>query len=301
MAQRPPTLRRRRLGAQLRRLREERGLTQDEACLLLNLSKSTLHRMENARVVVRRHEVDYILTKYEVTSPAVRESLMGLASPGPSREWVRRNRLVFPTKKITEYHELEIDSSRVRSYYPELIPGLVQTPGYARAVMGSFKYTPEELDRHVEFRMARKEVFDREPPLRYEAVIGEATLRMNTGGPFVMAEQMGYLLKVSYEDDIQLRVLPFSATTVPGIDGSFSILDVETGNFTVVALAALTRAQFLQEDDEVARYLDVYEDLCSLALSVEDSRLEFERAARAFRAMAGGAGGNMAEEQQKRK
>src|SRR4051812_16584959 len=137
MPKNPPTVRMRRLGAQLRKIREDRGLTLDEAANLLKLSKSALNRMENAQVVVRPHETEYLLLQYEVTDENLRSSLRGLASAGRSKEWVKRYGALSPGSRVEDLVLLEQDSSAIRASHPFGIPGLLQTVDYARAVKSS--------------------------------------------------------------------------------------------------------------------------------------------------------------------
>jgi transcriptional regulator with XRE-family HTH domain len=127
----------RRLGAQLRKIREDRGLTLDEAADLLKLSKSALNRMENAQVIVRPHETEYLLLKYEITDDDLREALLGLASAGRSKDWVKRHGALSPVSPVKDLVQLEQDSSAIRIFQPSGIPGILQTPDYARAVIGS--------------------------------------------------------------------------------------------------------------------------------------------------------------------
>jgi transcriptional regulator with XRE-family HTH domain len=257
----PPTVRMRRLGAQLRRLREERGLTLDAAAELVNLSKSALHRMESAQVIVRPHEVHYLLIRYEITDEELHASLMGLAAAGRSRDWIRRHGSLTTDPVVADYIQLEQDSSAIRICQPIAIPGILQTPGYARAVMDS-----------ASFRMARKEVLSRPDPIRLDAVVGEAALRQRMGGADVMRGQLRHLMEASTPANVTVRAVPFAAASNPGLDGPFTLLDVETGNFTMVVIDGLARSVYLEDDAAVDRYNVVFEKLCATALSEAESR-----------------------------
>lgn len=274
----PPTIRMRRLGAQLRKIREERGLTLDQAAELVNISKSALNRMENAHVITRPHEVEYLLIKYEVTDPYLRESLLGLARMGRSKEWIKKYaELVSPY--AGDFVRLEQDSSGIRTFQPIVIPGLLQTPEYARAVMESIRSDPpRDVDRDVAFRMARQEVLTRPDAARLSAVIGEAALRQRCGGDEVLHGQLRHLLEMSEWDNITVRVLPFAATRQPSANGAFTLLDVEPGRFTIAVIEAVDRSLFLEDDTDVARHSMIYEDLCGLGLAEAESRAMIERA-----------------------
>ncbi|SRR6266545_1154503 len=273
MAKNPPTVRMRRLGAQLRKIREDRGLTLDEAANLLKLSKSALNRMENAQVVVRRHETEYLLIKYEVTDQHLRDSLLGLASAGRSKEWVKRYGALSPGSRVEDLVLLEQDSSAMRICQPFGIPGILQTPSYARAVKGSIRLDPaRDVDQAVAFRMARKEVLSRPVPIRLDVVIGEAAVRQQMGGVGVLRDQLHYLLEASRPANVTVRVLPFQAPRHPGFDGPFTMLEVEAGAFTVVVIDGLARSVYLEDDADVERYKVAFAELCEVALSEAESR-----------------------------
>jgi transcriptional regulator with XRE-family HTH domain len=278
MAKNPPTVRMRRLGTQLRKIREDRGLTLDEAAVLLKLSKSALNRMENAQVVVRAHETEYFLFKYQVTDDDLRDSLLGLASAGRSKEWVKRHGDLAPGPLVRDLAQLEQDSSTIRIFQPFGIPGILQTPDYARAVIGSRPPKPtRDLDRHMAFRMARKEVLSRPVPIRLDVVIGEAALRQQMGGADVLNDQLRYLLDASSPANVAVRVLPYEATRHPGFDGAFTMLDVETGAFTVVVIDSMMQSVYSEDDAVVERYSLVFAELCAAALSEADSRTMIEQ------------------------
>jgi transcriptional regulator with XRE-family HTH domain len=203
----------RRLGAQLRKIREERGLTLDEAADLLKLSKSALARMETAQVTTRRHEVEYLTYKYGVTDEGLRDSLIGLAGAGRSKDWVKRyGSLVRPSG---DYVRLEQDSSLIRTFQAILVPGLLQTPEYARTIMGQIKYDPPPNLESVAYRMARQEVLTRPDAAQLKAVIGEAALRQQLGGTEIMRSQLQHLLEMYERANVSMRVLRRGARRDP--------------------------------------------------------------------------------------
>jgi transcriptional regulator with XRE-family HTH domain len=278
MAKNPPTVRMRRLGAQLRKIREDRGLTLDDAATLLKLSKSALNRMENAQVVVRPYETEYLLGKYEVADQDLHDSLLGLASAGRSKDWVKRHGALAPESPVKDLVQLEQDFSAIRIFQPFGIPGILQTPDYARAVILSRPPRPtRDLDRDVAFRMARKEVLSRPVPARLDAVIGEAALRQQMGGAGVLRDQLRYLLEASGPANVGIRVLPYEVTRHPGFDGAFTMLDVETGAFTVVVIDSMMRSIYSEDDADVERYNLVFDELCAVALPEADSRTMIEQ------------------------
>lgn len=279
MATRPPTVRRRRLGVQLRKIREDRGLTLDGAAAFLKISKSALSRMENAQIVARVHEINYILMMYGIQEDDdLRTALIGLATGGPSRDWIRRHKLPGKGPNYGEYVMLEQDSSELFTYHTDLIPGLLQTPEYAHAVMASVPSSGlSDLNEGVAYRMARKEALTRPNPLVIKVVVGEAAVRQCMGGRPVMIDQLRYLLELMEWPNVHLQLLPFTAPENPGVDGSFTILDVEAGSFPIVAVDCLRRRVFIEDEEGVAAYRCVQAALCQVALSESESRERIER------------------------
>ncbi|MFC4908638.1 helix-turn-helix domain-containing protein [Actinomadura gamaensis] len=297
MARQPSTLRMRRLGAQLRRVRTERGLTLEEACVLLKVSKSALQRMESAHVIVRRPMVEYMLGKYGVTDADFIRAMDGLASGGRSSAWIRRNRNLVPEGRPREAAMLLLDSSRVRTYHPDRFHGLLQTPDYARAILASPRNKDAAaLERGVAYRMARKEPLHRGKPVELEMIVGEAAIRQHFGGPAVMAQQLRHLAEAMQWPNVQIRIVPFTALRNPALDGGFDLLDVELGDFTVAVLDSFTRVTYLEEDQEIAKYEALFDELLLVTLSLDETRSMIEHAVTEFEALARGEDDGLAKE-----
>lgn len=280
MAKRPPTVRMRRLGAQLRKLREERGLTLDEAADVLKISKSALSRMENAQVITRAHEVDYILMKFGIEDEGLRSALIGLASAGRSRAWVKRHAAVLPDSPAMDLMRLEQDSRAIRTYQQLLIPGLLQTADYARAVMESVPQPPgADIERALAFRMARKDALTRTGPVKLDVVMEEAALQQGLGGAEIMRAQLRHMVDLMARPNINVQVLPSRVVKNPGVDGAFTMLDVELGDFTVVLIESLASTTCIEEERDVGRYGLVFRELQALASPPSESRRLIERAA----------------------
>lgn len=245
----------------------------EEAAAFLKISKSALNRMENAQVIVRPYEANYILNMYGVVNEEFRASLLGLAAAGRSKDWTKRHGGLLPGPIVGDFVQLEQDSLAVRIFQPIGIPGLLQTPEYSRAVIHSAPHDPgRDIERSVAFRMARQEVLSRTCPIQLDVVVSEAALRQALGGASVLQQQLQHLLQATQRENVSVRVLSFNAPSHPGFDGPFTLLDVETGDFTIVVIDSMARSIYLEDDAEVDRYSVVFEDLCSLALSEVDSR-----------------------------
>lgn len=266
----------RRLGLELRTIREQRGLDLRQAATLLKMSPSAISRMENAQVVTRLRDVNYLLITYGVTDPTVRDPLFGLAGAGPSKDWIKRHGKLIEGR--SEFVMLEQDSSAIRVWQPLVVPGLLQTPEYAAAVMAPvYGRVPADLARSVAFRMARKELFERSPNVKVEAIMGEAAIRQCLGGPAALKSQLEYLLEAETRPNTTLRILPFAAHSSPGLDGAFTMLDVEKGDFTVVVVDTLESSVFLEREEEIKPYELVYASVRDLALPPSESRTLIEK------------------------
>lgn len=274
MPETTPTVRRRMLGAELRRLREAADFTLDDAGRALERSLSTVSRIENGRNAVRGVDVRLMLDAYGVTDERKRESLIALARDGRKKGWWQTYSELLSAAS-SDLISLEDDAAEIRTFEMGLVPGLLQTEDYARAVLsGRLSATEDEVERLVGVRMARQAVLTRrERPLRLWAILGEAALRQRVGGPEVMRAQLHRLAEASALPNVTLQVLPFTAGAHPGIDGPFVILEFpEPADIDVVLLENMTSSLYLEQEPEVARYARAFEHLRADALSRADSR-----------------------------
>jgi hypothetical protein len=237
--------------------------------------------MENAQVTTRAHEVNYILMMYGIgEDDGLRAAMIGLASGGRSREWIKRHADVVPGPLARDFTRLEQDSRAIRAYQANLIPGLLQTMGYAHAVMDSVPRLPgSDIQRALAFRMARQEVLTRPDPATLDVVLGEAAIWQCLGGRDIMTEQLRHVAELMTRSNITVQVLPFSAQKNPGVDGAFTMLDVEMGDFTVVVIDSLTSSICVEDDGDVGRYEKIFRELQAVACSPSESRRIIEHAA----------------------
>jgi transcriptional regulator with XRE-family HTH domain len=269
-----------RIGAALRNFREERGLTQDAAGRLLDRSAPSISSIENGQQSIRRRDLTFILDQYGVIDPEIREPLLELAGQGRQRGWWHtfEQRL---NPFTLDFASLESDATVIHSFELHLIPGLLQTPEYARAVIagsGIELRTSRDMEIEVEFRMHRQRILDKEAPPHLSVVLGEAALRQQFGGPDVMRAQLTKLLTVARLPHITILVLPFAASAHPGIDGAFTILNVGPGDLLqVVIVDSLTRSWYVDEPPDVTHHRQVFDRLREIALSEADSLAMIER------------------------
>jgi transcriptional regulator with XRE-family HTH domain len=252
------------VGARLRRLRTEMGLTREEAAEAIRASEWKIHRLENGQVGFKDRDIVDLLRLYEVTDPEEVAEFVTLAREANTPGWWRHYGDLLPSWFRT-YVDLEAAAALIRTYEGQFVPGLLQTDDYMRAVVrgAHLEDNSEEVGRRVRLRMARQTLLTREQPPRLWAVVDEAALRRPVGGQEVMRGQLERLLEASKLPNVTLQVLPFAAGAHAAMVGSFSILrfgDQELPD--VVYLEHLTSASYLSKSDEVDRYLHVMESIC---------------------------------------
>jgi transcriptional regulator with XRE-family HTH domain len=265
-----PTLRRRRLGAELKRCREAAGLTQEIVGRHFEWHAAKVTRIETARVAVTARDVKDLLTLYGVEDEAYREALMALARLSRERTWWTDYRDIM---RPGNFVGLEAEASVLRAWEPLVVPGLLQTEAYMRALMrtGRSFDPPHALDRRVALRLKRQGRLTARNPLNLVGLIDESVVRRVIGGPEVMNEQLRHLLDTAQLPTVTVQILPFDAGEHPFLGGSAALLEFrETTHLDVVYLEGLAGDYYEEQHSEVARYRDEFERLSAKAL---DSRL----------------------------
>ncbi len=266
-----PTVRRRRLALELRRLREAAKLTCEEVAEQLECSASKISRVETGRVSVSPRDVRDILEIYGVPD-LQRDALVQLARESRQKGWWHAyGDSVQP--HFATYLGLESAASEIRIYEVNLIPGLLQTEDYARAVIaaGMVNSPRAEIERQVALRMERQRLTITSPP-KVWAVLDEAALRRQVGGPEVMRLQLEYLRELGGLRNVSLQVIPFGGGAHPAMGRPFVILVFgEEADPDVVYLEDLTSALWLENVEEVHRYNVFFNHLRATALSFDDS------------------------------
>jgi len=252
------------VGARLRRLRTEMGLTREEAAEAIRASEWKIHRLENGQVGFKERDIVDLLRLYEVTDPAEVAEFVALAREANTPGWWQHYGDVLP-QWFRTYVDLEAAAALIRTYEGQFVPGLLQTDDYMRAVVqgAHLEDSNEEVGRRVRLRMARQIVLTREQPPRLWAVVDEAALRRPVGGREVMRGQLERLIEATKLPNVTLQVLPFDAGAHPAMVGSFSILRFPEQELPdVVYLEHLTSALYLNKPEEVDQYLHVMESIC---------------------------------------
>ncbi|MEV7387604.1 MULTISPECIES: helix-turn-helix transcriptional regulator [unclassified Streptomyces] len=271
-----PAVRRRKLGAELRMLRTGAGLTSGEAARLVGWHQSKVSRIETGASGVKPADVRLLLDAYGVIEGQLRELLLVLAgsedTAGRHHWWHAYRGVLPPTYR--DFISLESQASAMRTLETSVVPGLLQTPEYARAVtrVAAEGLDDEALDALVEVRLARQDVLRNEPPLELSAVLDEAVLRREVGGPGVMARQLERLVEAARLPQVRLQVLPFAAGAHVGITGPFVIFSFpSTSDLDVVVLDQLTSSLYLERKEDLQAYAEAFNTLQIHALSPEDS------------------------------
>ncbi|HEY2552009.1 MAG TPA: helix-turn-helix transcriptional regulator [Streptosporangiaceae bacterium] len=268
-----PTVRRRRLGSELRRLRELHSLKLDEVAEQLGLASSTLSRIETGKAPTRTAYLSAMLQLYGVTDPGQQQVLLDMAREGHRKGWWAAYEDVLPTG-FGVYVGLEAEASSVRAYESSVLHGLLQTEDYARAVMTAVrrKLGPAEIERLVTLRLQRQEVILRADPLELWLILDEAVLRRMMGSPELTRAQLIHLAEASQWPSITLQVLPFSSGLHPSLNGPFAILEFpERYDPDVVYTEGVAGHAFLERERDVRACAETFDLLRAAALSPADS------------------------------
>ena len=264
-----PTIRRREFGSLIRGLRVQRGWTMEYVAELLLCSPSKVSRLESGQRGASARDVRDLCNIYEV-SDEQRARLADLASAGKQRAWWQPLGLPYST-----YVGLEAEASSIRDYGLGIIPGLLQTADYARAVVEAAvpRWVPEVVEQRVQGRMARQQIL--EPPRRlyFDAVMDESVLHRVVGGPQTMAAQLARLLEVAELPEVSIRVIPYDAGALPAGNNKFILLSFAASAVPdVVFIEGLTGDLYLEDVSDVEVYNATFRALSELALSPEQTR-----------------------------
>ncbi len=267
-----PTVRRRRLGQELRRLREAKGMTAEEVAERLLVSQSKISRLENGRRSISQRDVRDLCGVYEVEDQRMVDSLMEMAKDSRQQGWWH----AFGDVPYSVYIGLETDAASLRVYDPQVIPGLLQTRPYAEALItGALPETASsDIDNRVQVRLRRQErITALENPLRLWTVLDEAALRRIVGNKLLMREQLESLVEQSQLPHVTVQVIPFDMGAHPGLNGQYAILEFpDAADSSVVYIEGVTSDLYLEKAADVQKYSVMYEHLRAQALNVDQSR-----------------------------
>jgi transcriptional regulator with XRE-family HTH domain len=271
---------RRRLGAELRRLRAKAGLTLDEVADKMTCSTSKISRLETGKGVPKVPDVRELMRIYGVTSDTEQDMLLRLVHDGREHGWWEPlTEGLAPERFMMDaparYAAMETEAVEVRAFEVALLHGLVQTPDYTRAVLDAILLDrgPREIERLVELRRRRQEALsDRDEPLELHVVLDESTLHRVVGSPALMVTQLRHLLELSERENVTIQVLPFSAGFHRALAGPFVVLRFPPGAADVVYIEGHAGDRYLETRSDVDLYKDVFADVTRRALPQLESR-----------------------------
>jgi transcriptional regulator with XRE-family HTH domain len=266
-----PTVLRILLGTQLRRLREARGITAQQAAKAIRASESKISRIELGRNAFREVDIADLLTLYGIKDTAEREQMLSLASQANQPGWWHRYQDILPTW-FQAYIGLEESAESIRSFDAQFVPGLLQTEEYAAAVLELGEFSLAETDRLVVLRKERQRRFTT-GGLRLWAIIDEMALRRPVGGPGLMRAQLEYLLQISDRPGLTLQVTPFPQGGSYLVPSSFSMLSFAAADLPdVVYLEQLTSAMYLDKQSDVDRYAAAMDKVSATSLTPQRTK-----------------------------
>ena len=265
-----PTVLRIMLGTQLRRLREARGISAQDAARAIRGSESKISRIELGRNAVREVDIADLLDLYGITDSAEREQLLTLASQANQPGWWHRYQDVLPGW-FQSYIGLEESAECIRSFDSQFVPGLLQTEDYAAAVLQLGSYPRAEVDRLVYLRKERQRRFAT-GGLKLWAIIDEVALRRPVGTAALMRAQLEHLLEISDRPGLMIQISPFLTGASYAAPGSFSILQFATDDLPdVVYVEQLTSALYLDKRIDVDRYAEAMDTISAASTTPEQT------------------------------
>ncbi|MCY7342577.1 MAG: helix-turn-helix transcriptional regulator [Pseudonocardia sp.] len=268
-----PTVRRRQLGLELRRLREARGITRDEAAEYVGVQPPTLSRIELGRQGIRVANIRLLLMLYRVESPEA-DALLRLAGEARQRGWWASYGDTMPDW-FRSFVGLEADAAEIWTYQSELVPGLLQTTDYVRAVMRAAhpSISEAELERQVELRRARQNRLRNSNPPSYRVLMNEAVLHRMVGGPAVMAAQLAHLEEMAALPHVSLRVISFAVGAHASMVGAFVMLTFpDEPRSNCVYVDNDRGALYLERPADLDHYTAAFERSAAVALDERASR-----------------------------
>jgi transcriptional regulator with XRE-family HTH domain len=268
----PPTVRLRRLAAELRRLRAESELSREQVEEQTGVNEGTLYRIETARARPQRRTLNALLDLYEVTDP-LRADLLDVARSANGQGWARPYHWQLPGE-YAAYISFEAEARAVHNYESLFIPGLLQTEDYGRAMIKGVlpTATESEINERVEARAERQKLLDAADPLELWAVVDEAAIRRVVGGPRVMAAQLEHVMQMMTRPNVTVQAITYDSGAHPGMPGAFVHMEFRDQlDPELVYVDTLAGDIFLEADDDIRRYRAMFDHLRAGALSPPDT------------------------------
>ncbi|MEV4644564.1 helix-turn-helix transcriptional regulator [Saccharopolyspora sp. NPDC049357] len=260
------TPRSRALAAAIRTVREEAGISGRELSKRLGMSHGTISHWETGRRVPTPEDVASLLTAAGVTG-AEKRRLVELARHASEPNWLTVGIPGIP-QQLAGAVECERSASAIHQWSPMLIPGLLQTTDYARALLKAGGLPPNEIETRAMVRIARRETITCKTPLRLHVLVGENALRDEIGSPEVMVDQLRHLLGLMARDNVTIQVVPPNVGWHPGVVGPFVMYDFPDAP-SAVHFEHYSSGAFVVDTDDVHEYRHAVDWICKVALSPE--------------------------------
>ncbi|MFE2749603.1 helix-turn-helix domain-containing protein [Streptomyces scopuliridis] len=269
-----PTVRRRRLGGELRTLRELLGLDQAAAAKHLECSTSKISRLETGQGIAKLMEIKSLLDLYKVDDPAARTKILEIHKAASQQGWWEQPQYetVLPSG-LGVYVGLEYDARALRTWELGYVPGLLQTEAYARAVLSSGVRPADEVERLVDVRRQRQQrlTATTSQPLELWAIIDETALLRPVGGKATMREQIHHMVQAAALPNVTLQVYPLNKTAHPGMKGAFTLLDFEAAEPVIGYVDSHAGNVFLERDKQTRALAHTFDRLRAGALDPDAS------------------------------
>ena len=269
----PPTVRLRRLAAALRRLRADSGLTREEVEEQTGVNPGTLYRLESARSRLQKRTLITLLNLYEVNGD-LRSDLLELSKNADGQGWLQPYHAELP-EDYAAYISFESEARAMRNYQSLYIPGLLQTEDYARAAVHGTApmIAPDEVENRVRARLERQERLIGDSPVELWAIVDEAALRRQVGGPMVVRAQLTRLLDSAAQSNITVQAIPYDVGAHPGMPGSFVYLEfADPADPDLVYVDTQAGDLFLESDDDLRLYASMFDHLRAVALNLSQTK-----------------------------
>lgn len=266
-----PTVRLRRLAAEMRRARLAAGYSQlGDAAKVLGWSGPKLSRLEDAKTrYIKPTDIDHLCDLYGIESTEARNALHALAQQGRERGWWSEYKDVFGDNVLPDF---EAEASMIRTYEGLVIPGLLQTAEYIEEVFRGGRAHPDDLvDRHVSARLERQQILNRQRPPHFSAVVDEAALRRRVPTPGVMRDQLQHLLNMATRHNVDLQVLPFNAGPHAATTGSFVIMDFASEIDPSIVYTEIATGHVISEGTAVSQFVTMFDHVQAAALRASES------------------------------
>jgi transcriptional regulator with XRE-family HTH domain len=275
-----PTLRRRELGFLLRQLRSERGLSIDDVAGRAMFSATKLSRLETGRVGASPRDIRDLCLVYGITDGAERDRLMALAREGKQRAWWQQYDLPYAS-----YVGLEAEAASINDYNSDIVPGLLQVEGYARAIFesGDPPLDHAAMQQRTDARVRRQALLIRDDAPMFRYIVDESALRRPIGGPAVMRAQLARIIEAARLPKVTFQIVPLDVGAHPGLMSNFVILEFNKSEVNdVVYVEGAVGNIYLESAGDLERYRRIFSRLQAIALDPQGSAAKIARIAEAY-------------------